>query len=75
GTRLVGRGLWKGADAGLIDGVVVNGTARLVGIAAGLIRQLQTGFIYYYALAMIAGVVVFMWLFVPGKLLSGWFIR
>ncbi len=75
GTRLVGRGLWKGADAGLIDGVVVNGAARLVGIAAGLIRQLQTGFIYYYALAMIAGVVVFMWLFVPGKLLSGWFIR
>jgi NADH-quinone oxidoreductase subunit L len=75
GTRLLGKGLWKGADAGLIDGLMVNGTARVVGVAAGLIRQLQTGFIYYYALAMIGGVVVFMWLFVPGKLLSGWFIR
>jgi NADH-quinone oxidoreductase subunit L len=75
GTRLVGKGLWKGADAGLIDGLLVNGTARVVGVAAGLIRQLQTGFIYYYALAMIGGVVVFMWLYVPGKLLSGWFIR
>ena len=75
GTRLVGNGLWKGADAGFIDGFVVNGTARVIDVAAGLIRQLQTGFIYYYALAMVAGVVVFMWLFVPGKLLSGWFIR
>ncbi|SCC93313.1 NADH-quinone oxidoreductase subunit L [Thiomonas sp. X19] len=75
GTRLLGKGLWKGADAGLIDGLLVNGTARVVGIAAGLIRQLQTGYIYYYALAMIGGVVVFMWLYVPGKLLSGWFIR
>ncbi len=75
GTRLVGKGLWRGADAGLIDGLLVNGTARVVGVAAGLIRQLQTGFIYYYALAMIGGVVVFMWLYVPGKLLSGWFIR
>ncbi|WP_031404014.1 NADH-quinone oxidoreductase subunit L [Thiomonas sp. FB-Cd] len=75
GTRLVGKGLWKGADAGFIDGLVVNGTARMIDVAAGLIRQLQTGFLYYYALAMVAGVVVFMWLFVPGKLLSGWFIR
>ncbi|MBW4046956.1 MAG: NADH-quinone oxidoreductase subunit L, partial [Proteobacteria bacterium] len=66
GTRLVGKGLWKGADAGFIDGLVVNGTARMIDVAAGLIRQLQTGFLYYYALAMVAGVVVFMWLFVPG---------
>ncbi len=75
GARLIGRGLWKGGDAGLIDGVLVNGSARVVGVAAALMRQLQTGFIYYYALAMIAGVVVFMWMFIPGKLLSGWFIR
>ena len=75
GARLLGQGLWKGADAGLIDGLMVNGSARLVGFAATLVRQLQTGFIYYYALAMIGGVVVFMWLYVPGKLLSGWFIR
>jgi NADH-quinone oxidoreductase subunit L len=75
GARLLGRGLWQGGDAGVIDGLLVNGTARLVGMGAALVRRLQTGFIYYYALAMIAGVVVFMWMFVPGKLLSGWFIR
>ncbi|OIQ82775.1 NADH-quinone oxidoreductase subunit L [mine drainage metagenome] len=75
GVRMLGQGLWKGADAGLIDGFMVNGSARVVGFTASLLRQLQTGFIYYYALAMIAGVVAFMWLFIPGKLLSGWFIR
>ncbi len=75
GARMIGRGLWQGGDAGVIDGVLVNGTARLVGATATLVRRLQTGFIYYYALAMIAGVVVFMWMFIPGKLMSGWFIR
>ncbi|MDD4887596.1 MAG: NADH-quinone oxidoreductase subunit L, partial [Thiomonas sp.] len=74
-ARLLGKGLWKGGDVGLIDGVLVNGTARAVGWAARVVRLLQTGYIYYYALAMIAGVVVFMGYFVPGKLLSGWFIR
>ncbi|WP_449370943.1 NADH-quinone oxidoreductase subunit L [Thiomonas sp.] len=75
GVRLLGTGLWKGGDAGLIDGLLVNGTARVVGWTARLVRLLQTGYVYYYALAMIAGVVVFMGYFVPGKLLSGWFIR
>jgi len=74
-ARLVGKGLWKGGDVGLIDGLMVNGTARVVGWTARVVRLLQTGYIYYYALAMIAGVVVFMGYFVPGKLLSGWFIR
>ena len=74
-VRLVGKGLWKGGDVGLIDGLLVNGTARVVGWTARAVRLLQTGYIYYYALAMIAGVVVFMGYFVPGKLLSGWFIR
>lgn len=74
-ARLLGKGLWKGGDVGLIDGLLVNGTARAVGWTARVVRLLQTGYIYYYALAMIAGVVVFMGYFVPGKLLSGWFIR
>ncbi|MGC8806654.1 MAG: NADH-quinone oxidoreductase subunit L [Thiomonas sp.] len=74
-ARLLGKGLWKGGDVGLIDGLLVNGSARAVGWTARVVRLLQTGYIYYYALAMIAGVVVFMGYFVPGKLLSGWFIR
>ncbi len=74
-ARLIGVGLWKGGDQGVIDGLMVNGSARVVGWTARLVRLLQTGYVYYYALAMIAGVVVFMGYFVPGKLLSGWFIR
>jgi len=56
GARLLGRGLWKGADLGLIDGLFVNGSARLVGMFAGVVRLVQTGHLYWYALVMILGV-------------------
>jgi NADH-quinone oxidoreductase subunit L len=47
--------LWKVGDAGLIDGVVVNGSARTVGWLSGLLRHLQSGYLYHYAFAMIIG--------------------
>jgi len=56
GARLLGRGLWKGGDMGLIDGVLINGSARLVGGLAGLSRLVQTGHVYWYALVMLLGV-------------------
>jgi NADH-quinone oxidoreductase subunit L len=56
GARLLGRGLWKGGDQGLIDGLAVNGSARVVGFVAGIVRLVQTGHIYWYALVMILGV-------------------
>ena len=56
GARLLGRGLWKGGDQALIDGVAVNGSARLVGVVAGIVRLVQTGHLYWYALVMILGV-------------------
>ena len=56
GARLLGRGLWKGGDMGLIDGVLINGSAKLVGGLAGLTRLVQTGHIYWYALVMLLGV-------------------
>ena len=56
GARLLGRGLWKGGDQGLIDGLFVNGSARLVGVFAGVVRLVQTGHLYQYALVMILGV-------------------
>jgi len=56
GARLLGRGLWKGGDQGLIDGLLVNGSARLVGAIAGVVRLVQTGHLYWYALVMILGV-------------------
>ncbi|MCM5678371.1 NADH-quinone oxidoreductase subunit L [Schlegelella sp. S2-27] len=59
-ARLLGRGLWKGGDAALIDGVVINGSAKLVGRTASLVRLFQSGYIYHYALVMIVGIFVLM---------------
>ena len=56
GARVLGRGLWKGGDVALIDGVVVNGSARAVGGFAGVVRRVQTGLLSWYALAMVLGV-------------------
>ncbi len=56
GARLLGRGLWNIGDKGLIDGLLVNGSARLVGMIAGVVRLVQTGHLYWYALVMILGV-------------------
>jgi len=56
GTRLTGMGLWKGGDVGLIDGALVNGSARAVGAVAQVTRRLQTGYLYFYALVMLLGV-------------------
>ncbi|HNC51097.1 MAG TPA: NADH-quinone oxidoreductase subunit L [Accumulibacter sp.] len=64
GARLLGRGLWKGGDAGLIDGIIVNGSAHLVGWFASVARLFQTGHIYHYAFTMIIGVFVLMTLWV-----------
>jgi NADH-quinone oxidoreductase subunit L len=56
GARVVGTGLWKGGDQRAIDGVMVNGSARLVGWFSGVVRLVQSGLIYWYAFAMIFGV-------------------
>jgi NADH-quinone oxidoreductase subunit L len=55
-ARLLGVGLWRGGDVGLIDGLLVNGSARAVGSVAALTRQLQSGYLYWYALVMLLGV-------------------
>ncbi|MDP1696608.1 MAG: NADH-quinone oxidoreductase subunit L [Xanthomonadaceae bacterium] len=56
GLRL-GRGLWKGGDQAVIDGVAVNGSAWLVDRIAGLVRHVQSGYLYHYAFAMILGLI------------------
>jgi NADH-quinone oxidoreductase subunit L len=56
GARLLGTGLWKGGDQMLIDGAVINGGAGLIGRIAGMVRQLQTGHLYQYALVMLLGI-------------------
>ncbi|WP_395118596.1 NADH-quinone oxidoreductase subunit L [Rhodanobacter sp. FW102-FHT14D06] len=58
GGQKMGRLFWKFSDAGVIDGVAVNGSVRLVHRGAALLRRLQTGYLYHYAFAMIIGVIV-----------------
>ena len=64
GARWIGNGLWQIGDVKLIDGAIVNGTARLVGRISSHIRELQTGLIYHYAFAMIIGAFALLTLFV-----------
>jgi len=53
----IGNGLWKKADAGLIDGWMVNGSARLMGNLAARVRVWQSGYLFHYAFAMIVGLI------------------
>ena len=64
GARALGVGLWKGGDQAVIDGVLVNGSWKLVGWIAGLVRRMQTGYVYHYALVMLLGIFVLMTWFV-----------
>jgi NADH-quinone oxidoreductase subunit L len=64
GARLLGVGLWKGGDQGVIDGFLVNGSWRAISRIAGVVRWVQSGYIYHYAFGMILGVFVLMTYFV-----------
>jgi len=55
GSRGLGTALWRVGDVALIDGGMVNGSARVVGWVSGLLRQLQSGYLYHYAFAMVIG--------------------
>ena len=62
-TRGLGNFLWKRGDQLVIDGVLVNGTANTIGKLAGIMRQIQTGYLYTYAFAMIIGLTMLLtWL-------------
>ncbi len=55
GARALGRLFWRVGDELLIDGALVNGSARAVGWLAAVTRHLQSGYLYHYAFAMIIG--------------------
>jgi NADH-quinone oxidoreductase subunit L len=65
GARVLGTGLWQVGDRALIDGLVVNGSAKLVGWFSSLTRLAQTGYIYHYAFVMIIGILGFLVYFLP----------
>jgi NADH-quinone oxidoreductase subunit L len=64
GSRVLGKALWRGGDVAVIDGVIVNGSAKLVRWIASVTRLFQTGYVYHYAFTMIIGVFVLMTLWI-----------
>jgi NADH-quinone oxidoreductase subunit L len=63
-ARIFGKVLWKAGDGALIDGVLVDGSARTIGWFASVIRRVQTGYVYTYAFAMVLGLAAFLYFFV-----------
>jgi NADH-quinone oxidoreductase subunit L len=63
-ARALGVGLWKGGDQGVIEGGLVNASWRIVGVVSAIVRRIQSGYIYHYAMVMILGVFVLMSYFV-----------
>ncbi|MCN4143968.1 MAG: NADH-quinone oxidoreductase subunit L [Thiohalomonas sp.] len=57
GTRGLGNIFSKFGDIMIIDGLVVNGSAKSVAWFSGIIRHVQTGYLYHYAFAMILGLI------------------
>jgi NADH-quinone oxidoreductase subunit L len=60
GARKLGSGFSSIGDKTLIDGWIVNGSARLVGWLSTVTRTFQTGYIYHYAFTMIVAVALYM---------------
>jgi NADH-quinone oxidoreductase subunit L len=66
GARVLGALFWRVGDERAIDGVAVNGTARLVGRIAAAVRHVQSGYVYHYAFAMIVGLFLLITFFLHG---------
>jgi NADH-quinone oxidoreductase subunit L len=60
GARTIGEGFWKGGDQRTIDGLLVNGSARLVGWFSSVVSLFQSGLIYKYAVLMLSGILLGM---------------
>jgi len=60
GVKKLGNFLWKVSDAGLIDKMVVNGSARLIGFIGSVVRPIQTGYVYHYAFFMIFSLLIIL---------------
>jgi NADH-quinone oxidoreductase subunit L len=62
GARWLGAGLWRYGDEVVIDGTLVDGSARVVGWLGTVMRYAQSGYLYHYAFAMILGLAsLLMW--------------
>ena len=67
GVKKLGNLLWKVSDSMLIDKMLVNGSARLVGFVGSVVRQIQTGYVYHYAFFMIFSLLIILtWVLFAG---------
>ncbi len=64
GSLQLGKFFSTVGDKFIIDGLIVNGSAKAVGWFSGVARQLQTGRLYHYSFTMIIGLIG----------LLGWFV-
>lgn len=64
GSRGLGSFLWRIGDVKIIDGAIVNGTARTVVWISSRIRHMQSGYLYHYAFSMIIGLLLLIMIFV-----------
>ena len=68
GALALGKSLWAVGDRFLIDGLMVNGTAKVTGWFSSLVRHIQTGYLYHYTFSIILGVLAIMsWLLFGAK--------
>jgi NADH-quinone oxidoreductase subunit L len=54
------RVLWRWVDAGLIDGLLVNGSALAVAVTGAVLRLAQNGMLRFYAWAFAVGATAFV---------------
>ena len=66
-SRGLGSLLWNAGDKAIIDGAAVNGSALTVGWIAGIVRRIQTGFLYSYAFWMVIGLALLLGWFLVGR--------
>jgi NADH-quinone oxidoreductase subunit L len=68
GAIALGKGLWAAGDRFLIDGLMVNGSAKFMAWTSTIMRKMQTGYLYHYAFSIIIGVLAIMsWLIFGAK--------
>jgi NADH-quinone oxidoreductase subunit L len=72
GARALGTGLWNVGDRQLIDGALVNGSWKFVAMISAIVRRIQTGYLYHYALVMILGVFALMTYFTTWPMFREW---
>jgi len=64
GSVALGKGFWQWIDAGVIDGWLVNGSAKTVAVFSAQFRKMQTGYLYHYVFVMVAGLMAFLgWMY------------